>query len=166
MTTKITLSCRAFVSAMKQKMSLLVVAAALVTGGLQAQTTVIINYGDLGQTLGSGIWTCPEGVTSMTIECWGGGGAGGSALSIPNATSSSYRANVIGGGGAGGSYAAITITNPTAGDYTYTVGKGASFVALGTAPDYFPNLAVSNGGNTSFNNLVPEIIVKAVGGAG
>ena len=27
----------------------------------------------------SGTWTCPVGVTTVSVECWGGGGAGGSA---------------------------------------------------------------------------------------
>ena len=29
-------------------------------------------------TPGNGNWTAPAGVTSITVECWGGGGGGGS----------------------------------------------------------------------------------------
>src|SRR5690349_20873852 len=64
----------------------------------------------------SGTWTCPVGVTKVTVECWGAGGAGGSA----NGT-----APKAGAGGAGGGY---TITNNytvTPGNvYSVTVGKG------------------------------------------
>ncbi len=42
----------------------------------------------------SASWTCPPGVNSIIVECWGGGGAGGGATGAPAA----------GGGGAGGSY--------------------------------------------------------------
>jgi len=30
--------------------------------------TIIINYGDIGQTAGVGVWTCPSGVSSMIVE--------------------------------------------------------------------------------------------------
>lgn len=166
MTKKITHSRGCIASVLNRKMKLLVVAAALVTGGLQAQTTVTINYGDLGQTNGAGIWTCPANVTSMKIECWGGGGAGGAALALPTTANASYRGNVMGGGGAGGSYAAVIISNPTAGDYSYAIGVGAIPVAQGSDPDYFTNLAVSNGANTTFSNTASAVIVQAVGGAG
>lgn len=156
-------------SVLNRKMKLLLVAAAIVTGGLQAQTQITkdtIRFGEEGQINGVGTWTCPAGVTSLTVECWGGGGAGGTILALPNAEGTNYRAKVLGGGGAGGSYAAVTIPNPTAGVYSYTVGIGGQGVAVGTAPDYFTDFAVSNGENTIFNNTLSEIIVKALGGAG
>lgn len=31
------------------------------------------------ETPPTGNWICPAGVTSVTVECWGGGGAGGGA---------------------------------------------------------------------------------------
>ncbi len=43
---------------------------------------------------GSGTFTVPEGITAITVEAWGGGGAGGSV----------DKKNSAGGGGAGGSY--------------------------------------------------------------
>ncbi|MEI6755366.1 MAG: hypothetical protein WCK78_19680, partial [Paludibacter sp.] len=55
---------------MKKVITLVMVLAAIMTGSLQAQSTV--------NTSTSGTWTCPSGVTKVTIECWGGGGAGGS----------------------------------------------------------------------------------------
>jgi len=60
-------------------------------------------------------WLCPAGVTSITVECWGGGGAGGGATGNPAA----------GGGGAGGSYVKNTSISVTPGTtYTVTVGTG------------------------------------------
>ncbi|MGZ8257433.1 MAG: glycine-rich domain-containing protein, partial [Gallionella sp.] len=48
----------------------------------------------------SGTWTAPAGVTSATVEAWGGGGAGGGATGNP----------AKGGGGAGGQYASKVVT--------------------------------------------------------
>jgi hypothetical protein len=42
----------------------------------------------------NGSWTAPAGVTSVIVECWGGGGGGGSA-----AGTGAYA-----GGAAGGAY--------------------------------------------------------------
>ena len=42
-----------------------------------AQTTVNLT------TPGSATWTVPCGVTSLTVEAWGGGGAGGAATINP-----------------------------------------------------------------------------------
>ena len=69
--------------------------------------------------LASGIWTCPVGVTSVQVECWGAGGGGGGCFFID--------AKGAGGGGGGGAYSkkntyAVTPTNT----YNYFVGaKGA-----------------------------------------
>lgn len=53
---------------------------------------------------GSGSWACPSGVTSVQIECWGGGGYGGSSGGSHGS-----------GGGGGGAYAkknALTVSYP------------------------------------------------------
>ena len=47
---------------------------------------------------GSGTWTAPAGVTSITIECWGAGGGGGMDTNSNNGG---------GGGGGGGAYAKV-----------------------------------------------------------
>ena len=64
----------------------------------------------------NGIFTVPAGVTSVTVECWGGGGAGGGATGNPAA----------GGGGAGGSYARSTLSVTPGNSYTVTVGTGGT----------------------------------------
>jgi hypothetical protein len=91
----------------------------------------------------SGIWTCPAGVTSIQVESWGAGGAGGGAFAV----------STRGGGGGGGAYTIATVSViPTIG-YSVTVGVGPA----GTAS------AVGNPGGASSFNTVSAI---ANGGAG
>lgn len=81
-------------------------------------------------TAGSGSGTIPAWVTSLQIECIGGGGAGSRS-----ATGGQGR-----GGGAGGTYAIKNSLSVTPGaSYTYVVGAGGT---SGTSP--------ANGGLSSF----------------
>jgi hypothetical protein len=84
----------------------------------------------------TGTWTCPAGVTSATIQCWGAGGGG---VTTPN------TASYGGGGGGGGAYASSVITVVPGTNYSVSVGTGS---------------AATNGGNSSFNSTT----VVAVGG--
>ena len=63
----------------------------------------------------SSTWTCPAGVTSVKVECWGAGGSGGGFSSSIS----------LSGGGGGGAY---TVNNTVAvvpgTTYTITVGVG------------------------------------------
>ena len=79
-------------------------------------------------------FTVPSGVTSITVQLWGAGGAGGGT------TAGTGKA---GGGGAGGSYAAATLSGLTSGT-TYTVFVGAG----GTGASG----AAGNPGGTSYFN--------------
>jgi|GEM_PF-4656598 len=72
-------------------------------------------------TPGSGSFIVPAGVTSIYVECWGGGGAG--------ATRST---NGAGGGGAGGAYAASTIAVTPGASINYFVGSGGESGTTGT----------------------------------
>ena len=65
----------------------------------------------------SGTYTVPAGVTQATVECWGGGGRGGSRA-FP-AGDGAY------GGGGGGAYARSVLT-VAPGNYTVTVGAGST----------------------------------------
>ena len=93
-------------------------------------------------------WLVPPGVTSVDVECWGGGGAGGSATKVLN--------NAWGGGGAGGAYAKKSSISVTAGNpYSYSIGAGGV--------SSLTSNAVVNGGDTYF---IDASTVLAKGGAG
>ncbi|MGD9612700.1 MAG: SdrD B-like domain-containing protein, partial [Kiritimatiellia bacterium] len=62
----------------------------------------------------SATFVAPAGVTSVTVEAWGGGGGGGRARGNP----------ATGGGGAGGSYARKTLAVVPLQSYAVTVGAG------------------------------------------
>jgi uncharacterized repeat protein (TIGR02543 family) len=110
------------------------------------------------ETPGSSSWTVPPGVANITLNTWGGGGAGGSAYSGIATANTQAR----GGGGAGGSFASITL-NVTPGQIiNYTIGAGS----VGTASG-FTNLSFAGAGGASFVNINGgPTIVLAQGGAG
>ena len=108
---------------------------ALLAGPAGAQT-------DTFSTPGTTSWTAPAGVTSATVEAWGGGGAGGGARGRP----------AEGGGGAGGQYASSVVTVVPGNTYPIVVGAGGTgSTGDGTA-----------GGDSTFNGTT----VVAKGGAG
>jgi len=81
---------------------------------------------DSYSTGGTYTWTCPAGVTSVTLECWGAGGGGSTRTTTGS-----------GGGGGGGAYSkrnTIPVTPGTG--YTVTVGSGGG--------------PVNNGGDSTF----------------
>ena len=72
----------------------------------------------------STIFMAPPGVTSVTVEAWGGGAGGGRARGNPS----------TGGGGAGGAYAKKTLAVTPLQNYAVTVGAGG-IGGNGTGPD-------------------------------
>jgi len=101
---------------------------------------------------GTTSWICPAGVTSIQVECWGGGGAGGAADAVGTA-------NVGGGGGAGGAYAMKTSVPVTPGNsYTITIPAAA------TAPAGSADGARFDGADVSFAG--DSVTVTAAGGQG
>lgn len=91
----------------------------------------------------SGTFVVPAGVTSVTVQAWGGGGAGGGCTNQSRAT---------GGGGAGGSYTNSTVSVTPGASYTVTVGNGGLGASAANG---------GSGGTSSFGALV-----TAIGGAG
>lgn len=71
-------------------------------------------------TSGSGTFVVPEGITSITVEVWGGGGRGGSRTS-----------NGRGGGGGGGAYSQSVFSVTPGQSFNYSVGAGSSTTAAG-----------------------------------
>ncbi len=106
---------------------------------------------------GSGSFTVPTGIDSVTVKVWGAGGAGGSASN--DAIASQSR----GGGGAGGGFVIVKKKVTTGQVLSYTV--GASGIA---APIGFANLSVDavQHGGTSTVSLDAKVIALAQGGPG
>ena len=108
-----------FKKALKESLLLLMIIANVII--LQAQTSFFTSPGAQS-------WTCPIGVNSVIIECWGAGGGG---------SSSPAAGNLKGGGGGGGAYARSIITVVPGQTYNLYVGRG---------------ILESDGENSTFNN--------------
>lgn len=103
-------------------------------------TFLVSAGGVLGQTVtqtfnASGSWTVPCGVTSVTVQAWGGGG-GGAGEGTDNGVSSAH-------GGGGGGYVTTSLIVAPGTVIPYTVGAGGTF---GTGNG-------GNGGNTTFSTI-------------
>lgn len=105
-------------------------------------------------TPGSYTWTCPEGVTSVSVVCIGGGGAGDDG-DLNNFTGA-------GGGGGGGGGGCAFINNITVfpgTSYNLTVGAGGNSQNI---PTY--NAAPPSG--TASTITIGSIVLEARGGVG
>jgi hyaluronate lyase len=97
-------------------------------------------------------WVCPANVNAVQVECWGAGGAGGSAYKP-------VSGNAFGGGGAGGSYAKKNSVSVVPGA-SYTISIGAGGVSA-----ISPSLITVSGGDSWFGSgSVTSCLAK--GGAG
>jgi hypothetical protein len=122
---------------------------------------------------GNFTWICPPGVTSVTVECWGAGGRGGTRIS-----------NGSGGGGGGGAYSRSVIAVTPGVTYLLTAGAGSTLTTAG-GDSYFGNtvagnssgsLVLAKGGNSAADNSTTGAtggdagsgigIVKFSGGSG
>ena len=102
-------------------------------------------------TSGAGTWVCPQGVTSVIVECWGAGGGGGGGN------------NQGAGGGGGGGYAKNTITVTPGTTYYWSAGAG------GVAGPAGAGAANGGAGGASwFNstNTTPTSIAGVMAGGG
>ncbi len=104
-----------------------------------SQTTISKSF----STKGDATWTVPNCVTSVTIEVWGGGGAGGGATGYPS----------YGGGGSAGAY--------TRGVFTVTPG---STINLHVGAGGASSLTATNNGEASW--VFSNTTILAVGGNG
>jgi len=102
-------------------------------------------------TAGSGTWTPPNCVTSVTVEVWGAGGGGGS---------NNNTGNNGGSGGGGGAYAKGTHTVAYGSTYYYTVGN------IGTGGPANSTTAPTAGGSTWFNATANTNAAPATNTAG
>ena len=123
--------------------------------GSDVQFTTTAATVDTFTTSGAGSWTAPAGVTSVTVEVWGGGGKGGSIT-----TGSNESANA---GGGGGGYSRSVITVVPGNSYSYLVGAGSTTTADG-GDSYFidASTVMANGGTSAVDN---STTANGVGGA-
>lgn len=130
--------------------------------GRTGYATLTIQVGsslsNLSSTFGaSTTWVCPANVTAVQVECWGAGGAGGSAQRVGASGAVQY-----GGGGAGGAYAK-KLTYPVVPGNTY-------YINVGTCSSNFAStngVAVA-GSDSWFNSSTNtnSLLILAKGGAG
>lgn len=118
-------SLRLFVHQIRRIWTIAVLLLAHGTGWTQVSNQTIT-------TTGAGTWTAPFGLSSVQVEAWGGGGAGGRATVNPS----------TGGGGSGGGYVRNNALSITGGaTYNYVVGAGGdgtlSTVAANGSPTWF-----------------------------
>jgi len=86
----------------------------------------------------NGTFTPGQDVTSVTVECWGGGGRGGSRLS-----------SGAGGGAGGGAYSRSVLTVIPGNSYTVNVGAGSTSTSAGGDSWFINNNAIlAKGGNS------------------
>ncbi len=121
-------------------------------------------------------WTCPAGVTQITVELWGGSGGGGGSAGVAWANWSNYCGFITGtsfyvingyGGGRGGDggYQKATISVVPGNTYSIVIGAAGQGGNGGTAPVYNGPSQGANGtsgGNSTFGST----LVVANGGAG
>jgi hypothetical protein len=131
-----------------------VLAAAGITPNINNWTQLLQAMGTLQKfqnrvlitPVGSGPWTVPAGVTLLSVEVWGGGGAGGAGF------------GGAGGGGAAGGYSSGFMVVTPGGIVACTVGNGATGSGAGTGTTFGP---FSGGGGASGANGA-----SGTGGAG
>ncbi len=103
-------------------------------------------------------WTCPAGVSQITIELWGGGGGGGGGCGNCNNTVcvQSFTRGRAGGNGGSGGYIKANINVVPGTSYSIQVGNGGSGGAAGNTFYTGCNAGGTggSGGNTSFNGIV------------
>ncbi|WP_139149615.1 GEVED domain-containing protein [Flavobacterium caeni] len=105
-------------------------------------------------TPGPGTWVCPPGVTSVTVETWGGGGGGGYSRGLAG--------NGAGGGGGGG-YTTATFAVTAGTTYHYVVGAGGAGGIQGPSTP----VAAQPGGLSCFTtaiNCTGTVLSSANGG--
>lgn len=135
----------------------------LPTGAWSGATTAAGGYiyniggvsfnGQIFTSQGTGTYTVPDGVTSLTVKMWGGGGGGGGGGS-----------NAAGGAGGGGGYTTATFTVTPGETLDVYVGGGG-----GAGTGYNNNSGAGGGGggaSTIYRSSTSSYLAIAAGGAG
>ena len=105
-------------------------------------------------------WWVGQGISEITIECLGAGGAGGAASGF-----GLFESPAFGGGGGGGSYSRTTLSVTPGSHFMIIVAKPTTIDEFGNIQDGMPS-QVFTSPPFSFSNNWPEnyIQCRAVGG--
>lgn len=125
----------------RMKKSLLIAIICFLPFFLNAQTTVTFTTG------GTQNFVVPAGITTVSVDAWGAGGAGGSS------TNPGFNGARAGSGGGGGAFASATLTFTSGTTLPVVVGIGGKGVAG------------ANGGNGGFS-AITGYAITADGGKG
>lgn len=131
--------------------------------GAMAQDVTLAGPGACNGAAVAGTWTVPCGVTSITVEAYGGGGGAGGGGGGSNGGLFNTRG---GGGGGGGGFATITINVTPGATFTYSIGAGGC--GGGNGGDGSGGGNGTAGGNTTFTGTDAggiAIALTANGGA-
>ncbi|NEV95004.1 T9SS type A sorting domain-containing protein [Psychroflexus sp. YR1-1] len=119
---------------------------------------------DVYTTPGASTFTVPGGVTEITVELWGAGGAGGQGAE--------KQGTYSGGGGGGGAYSVQTLAVLSGQTYTINVGAGGSFLTgerdggLSSVVFVDAGLEVTANGGTAGSNTIKNPGSPRVNGPG
>ena len=106
-------------------------------------------------------WTCPAGVTQITVELWGGAGGG---AGIYTSSNGSYTEWHNGGSGGNGGYFRQTLTVIPGNQYAIVIGNGGTAGAYANAQSFPTIICGSNGSNGEVSTFGG--ILTATGGSG
>ena len=135
--------------------------------------STILNHGVRLGFSSNTSWKCPAGVTSITVELWGGaGGSGGSGAAIAWWGTSGCAGCLVGGvirGGKGasggnGGYNVAKLTVVPGNSYFIKVGTGGNGGVNGTVTGNRSGGNGSNGDTSKFGNLLSAL--PGIGGGG
>src|SRR5690606_30420669 len=90
---------------------------------------------------GTNTFTVPAGVTTITVEAWGGGGRGGTMAELG-----------FGGGGCAGAYSQRTINRTPGQQYPVVGGAGSNSTSPGGDSTFGGTLVRAKGGQSAGNN--------------
>ena len=121
----------------KLRLKPLMLSLFLIISGIGSVWGQQVSVNTTSNAAGNYSWTCPPGVTSITVECWGAGGKGGA-----RATSTGSC-----GGGGGGAYSRSILTVTPGTTYLLTLGAGATTTNAG-GDTYFGNTTAGNPANS------------------
>ncbi len=108
-------------------------------------------------------WTCPAGVSKITVELWGAGGGSGSNWTVVYATTT---ANGFGGNGGNGGYIKTSYSVVPGNNYSIVIGQPGSNGNYIYVEPYYKGLSGNTNGTSGQSSTFDNTIVAQGGGGG